>query len=698
MDLKSNTWVYPLDYATWRGGRQLAVQLLINLSGQTLHLPEDTLLGHYAREDEEALLIDKQGVFEVNIERPLGGRRTRGQAVSAGGDGFITSPADVDPRPPIKLKDAEVSPQHRKEFEELCEEFSDVFSRDSRDLGKTPLMRMEIPTGDSVPVSQRPYGLTLKHVQWVQEEIETLEKAGVITKSVSPWASPIVIVPKKTSSGEPPHRCMCVDYQMLNSLLPKVEKAHTKAKGVLTLVPIPKIDEIYAKLEGSTVYSTFDMRSRYYHLELTPESQPKSAFVVGGPKGGKWEFKRCPFGLTQAPAYFQALVNQVLEGINFAFGYLDDILVFSADMEQHLVHVRVLFERLREADLKLSKRKCSFLKAHVQYLGHYISGQGLEPVPEKLEALVKMPPPEDLTGVRKFLGFVGYYRKFIPRYSDVARPLTNLTRKDTPFQWTPLCQTTFEMLKGFLLKEPVLKYPKPDQPYVLYTDTSKYAWAGVLTQAYKHVMEGVEKEIFHPVTYVSGLFRGPQINWAALVKEAYAIYMAARKLHYYISNADTTIRSDHMPLQKFLLKNTKNTTVNNWAVSIEDYKLKFEYIKGVKNTLADTMSRLVRLDPDTALPPEREGEEFGKAKRSGKEENLVVSSVTVGGAKPSKPEVEGAMGDTVVPTWGLPDEYLKEAQGKDALCQKMLQEASRRGGESNPPLLCRGRDTDEICL
>ena len=128
---------------------------------------------------------------------------------------------------------------------------------------------------------------------------------------------------------------------------------------------------------------------------------------------------------------------------------------------------------------------------------------------------------------------MGYYRKFIPRYSNLARPLTNLIRKDTPFQWTTLCQEAFEMLKGFLLEEPVLKYP--DRPYMLYTDASKYAWAGVLTQAYRHTVDGVEKEIHHPVTYVSGLFRGLQINWAALVKEAYAIYMAARKLYYYIS-------------------------------------------------------------------------------------------------------------------------------------------------------------------
>ena len=137
-----------------------------------------------------------------------------------------------------------------------------------------------------------------------------------------------------------------MDYRILNSLLPRVDKAHSKAKGVLTSVPIPKIDEIYAKLEGSTIYSSFDMRSGYYHLELTPESQAKSAFVVGGSRGGKWEFKRCPFGLTQAPTYFQLLVSKVIEGLPFAFGYLDDILVFSTNVEEHLKHIREFFHMI----------------------------------------------------------------------------------------------------------------------------------------------------------------------------------------------------------------------------------------------------------------------------------------------------------------------------------------------------------------
>ena len=240
-------------------------------------------------------------------------------------------------------------------------------------------------------------------------------------------------------------------------------------------MPLPKIDEIYAKLEGSTIYSTFDMRSGYYHLELSQESQPKSAFVIGGPKGGKWVFKRCLFGLTQAPAYFQMLVNKVLEGLHFAFGYLDDILIYSKNMEEHLQHVRILFERMLQADLKLTKWKGNFLKAHVQYLGHYISGQGLEPIPEKLESLQQMAVPTDLTEVRTFLGFVGYYRKFILKYSYIARPLTNLTRKNMPFEWSRACQAEFEMLKEYLLKEPILKYPKPDQSYILYMDASKYA-------------------------------------------------------------------------------------------------------------------------------------------------------------------------------------------------------------------------------
>ena len=155
----------------------------------------------------------------------------------------------------------------------------------------------------------------------------------MIVRSVSPWASSIVVVPKRTAPGEPPKRRLCVDYRAVNGLLPPVKKALSKAKGILTLVPFPKIDEIYARLKGSKIYSTFDMRSGYYHMELSEKARPKTAFVFSY---GKWEFKRCPFGLAKAPAYFQRLINEVLSRFDFAFVYLDDILVFSPDTATHL--------------------------------------------------------------------------------------------------------------------------------------------------------------------------------------------------------------------------------------------------------------------------------------------------------------------------------------------------------------------------
>ena len=200
---------------------------------------------------------------------------------------------------------------------------------------------MEIETGDSPPVCQRPYNLPLKHIDWVQKELDTIEKAGVITRSVLPWAIPIVIVPKRTAPGEPPKKRLCVDYRVIYSLLPKVNKAHSKAKGVLTLVPLPKIDEIYARLKGSKIYSGFDAQSGYHHMELCAKARPKSAFIT---PTDKYEFTRCPFGLMQAPAYFQRLINKVLAGLNFAFGYLDDILIHSPDVPTHLIHMRQLFQ------------------------------------------------------------------------------------------------------------------------------------------------------------------------------------------------------------------------------------------------------------------------------------------------------------------------------------------------------------------
>ena len=222
-----------------------------------------------------------------------------------------------------------------------------------------------------------------------------------------------------------------------------------------------------------------------------------------------------------------------------------------------------------------------------------------------------MLPPKTPKEVKQFLGLIGYYRKFVHRFSDLAQLLNALKRKDVEFEWTPMCQESFELLKASLMTEPILTYPDPNLPYVLFTDASKYAWACVLTQEKAHKFEEKEVKILHSITYMSGLFRGSQINWAWLTKEVYAIYMSIKKLTYYLEDADVTLASDHLPLKKFLAKNTLNSKVNNWAIEISPFRITFEYIKGIKNTLSDTMSQLIDIDPQVQPEPEPGGYEFG---------------------------------------------------------------------------------------
>ena len=527
---------------------------------------------------------------------------------------FIKSPAEVEAHRKVDLEDKKIKEETRQEFNKLCDRFDDIISKGSDDTGKTLLVEMDIDTGDFPPIASKPYTLSLKHYDWVQKEITTLEKAGIITKSISPWALPVVIVPKKSAQGEPPQRRMCVDFRRLNKQLPEV-KNMSGGKGCISLVPLPKIDELYAKLQGYKVFSTLELRSGYYHIGLSDSAKPKTAFVVSGM--GKCEFNRVPFGLAQAPAYFQRLINEVLTDCNFALGHLHDIIIFSKTEEEHLQHLEEIFERLRKAGLKLKLQKCSFFKKHIQYLGHLISDEGIQPLPEKLESIAKMPVPQNAKQVKQFLGLVGYYKKFVPRFSDIVRPLTQLTRKNEGFNWSTECDKCFHMLKDYLQEAPILRYPDPTADYILYTDASKYTYAGVLTQSIDRTD--------HPVAYMSGLFRGSQLNWAALTKEAYAIYMSVKKLSFYLDSAQITLRSNHLPLKKFLEKNTMNANVNNWAVELESQNINFEFIAGTKNVLADTLSRLIEFDESIKLPDEEPGYEFGYTPF----EELPPASVTV---------------------------------------------------------------------
>ena len=400
------------------------------------------------------------------------------------------------------------------------------------------------------------------------------------------------IQPAKLSPLQPQDRC--IDFRKINNLQQAVI-TEGKSKGCLSLVPLPKIDEMYAKLKGAKFFSTIDLRSGYYHIALGKDSRAKTAFVM---PFGKYEFLQVPFGLAQAPAYFQHLMNQVLDNCSFAMTYLDDIIIFSETEEQHLAHIEEIFKWLEAADLKMKRSKCDFFKKHIHYLGHLISANGIRPLKDKLDSIRDMPAPCNSKEVKQFLGLVGYYRKFVPCFAALSRPLSKLTCKDKVFEWTQECKKAFATLKEKLCAQPILQYADTTKGYTLYTDASKYGWAGVLTQLHTTVIDGKAITTDHPIAYVSGLFRGSRINWAALTKEACAIYMSVKKLSFYLTDAEVLLKSDHLPLKKFLQKNTLNNKVNNWAMELEAFNIKFQHVSGKTNILVDMLSRLVDIDPD----------------------------------------------------------------------------------------------------
>ena len=286
--------------------------IIVNFSHhEHLHLPKDHVVAFAEKDcnEGEVLEICMMEQLEKDLPRNWIPERKRQEKLSEffenpfmqKEDDFLKSPAEAPVHRKVLLEDKNISPKTQQAFNELCQKYDDIISKNSGDIGKTMLVEMEIDTGNHSPIAPKPYTLPLKHYEWVQREIETLERAGIIERSISPWASPLVIVPKKSAPGEPPRRRMCMDYQRINKLQLEVTKADG-GKGCISLIPLPKIDELYAKLKGYKTFSSLDLRLGYYQIGLSESAKPKSAFVLSSL--GKYQCNRVLFGLTQAPAYF----------------------------------------------------------------------------------------------------------------------------------------------------------------------------------------------------------------------------------------------------------------------------------------------------------------------------------------------------------------------------------------------------------
>ena len=410
------------------------------------------------------------------------------------------------------------------------------------------------------------YQLSEKELKVLREYIDENLKKGFIRPSKSPAGYPILFAPKKDGSLR-----LCVDYRKLNDITIKDR------------YPLPNIGELRDRLHKAKIFTKLDLRGAYNLIRIKEGEEWKTAFRT---RYGSYEYRVMPFGLTNAPATCQALVNDTIrEHLDqTAIAYLDDILIYSERKEEHIRHVQQILSCLEAVSLRLKPEKCIFHATEVEFLGYLVGVNGIKMDPEKVKAIKEWPRPRTIKDIQKFLGFVNFNRTFIEKYSHQAEPLTRLTRKDTPFVWTPLQEKAFTQLRDACAQPPLLKTFQPNRPTWIETDASDLAIGACLTQEHNGKK--------HPVAYHSRKLSAPEQNYDVHDKELLAIVDALKHWRVYAeSSSELTILSDHKNLVQFTTTKVLNKRQVRWAEMLGQYKFRIVYTPGKDNGRADALSR-----------------------------------------------------------------------------------------------------------
>ncbi|CAI7882768.1 unnamed protein product [Closterium sp. NIES-53] len=451
-------------------------------------------------------------------------------------------------------------------IQKLLEEFEDVLPHDL--LDQLPPYRTHqheiIEEPGSKPTFRAPYRLSPTELADMKKQTECLLDKGLIRPSTSPYGAPVLFTPKPDGSLR-----MCIDYRALNK------------QAIKNKYPIPRIDDLLDQLRGATVFSKLDLRSRYWQIRMADNSIHKTAFRT---RYGSYEYLVMPFGLTNAPATFQAEMNHILRPLldECMVVYLDDILIYSRDMKQHIEHLRRVFEILRREKFYVKLSKSEFGLKKFQFLGHMVSAQGVHVDPKKIEAVRTWKAPENVKKLQQFLGLANYYYRFVPQYAKIATPLTNLLKK-TPFKWEDVHQQAMEQLKTALTSAPVLILPDPEKDYLIEADASDQAVGAVLMQD--------QGKRLQPIAYLSKKLHGAELNYPIHNKEALAIITAFKKWRCYLEGRKTTVYTDHCSLKYLKMQQTLSRRQVRWIDFLEthfDYDI--VYKPGHKNK-ADALSR-----------------------------------------------------------------------------------------------------------
>lgn len=470
--------------------------------------------------------------------------------------------------------------QHMNEEEKqaifsVCEQYSDIFHLEGDKLTYTDAITHEIKVKENTsPIYRRPFRLPYSQQGEIEKQLRKMEIDDIIEPSTSPWNAPLLLVKKKQDATGIEKFRIVVDFRALNDVT--INEYH----------PLPNITEILDSLGKSQLFSVIDLASGFHQIPLAEESREKTAFST---LQGHWQFKRMVMGLKTSPAAFQRLMNTVLAGIIGikCLVYLDDIIIYGKNLEDHNNKLCDVFARLEQNNLKIQPSKCEFLKHECMYLGHVITKNGIKPDPNKIKSVIEYPVPKTQKHIKSFLGLSGYYRKFIKSYSSIATPLTKLLKKNTPFNWDENCQEAFEKLKSALCSEPVLVYPDFTKPFNLTTDASTKALGAILSQ------EQDGKDL--PVAYTSRTLNKSESNYSATELECLAIVFGVKQFRPYLYGNKFIILSDHRPLTWLFNLKDPLSKLARWRIQLESYEYEIKYKPGVQNGNVDALTRMYNI-------------------------------------------------------------------------------------------------------
>ena len=453
----------------------------------------------------------------------------------------------------------------RKELAEVITQYREVFP----DVpSKTNLIEHDVDVGDSAPIKQHPYRVSPMKKELLDKEVQYMLENDIIEESQSNWSSPCILVPKHDGGFR-----FCTDFRKVND--------KTKSDSF----PIPRIADCIDQIGNAKFVSTFDMLKGYWQVPLTQRAREISAFVT---PSGLYQYKVMPFGMKNAPATFQRMVNKLVRDIDGCEGYIDDVVIFSDNWSDHIRQIKRFFQIMREAKLTINLMKSEFGKATVKYLGHIVGQGQVRPLDAKIQTIVKYPIPTSRKELARFLGMAGYYRNFCLNFSDIAAPLTNLLSKKVKFVWTDDCQLAFDKVKLLLQKSPVLKSPDYEKPFKLIIDSSDVGTGSVLVQ---EASDGLD----HPVSYFSKKFLKYQKNYSVVEKETLGLVLALEHFDVYLGSTPFKIKvyTDHNPLTFLKTMKNKNQRLVRWSLALQEYNLEIQHIPGSENVVADALSRCI---------------------------------------------------------------------------------------------------------